>query len=300
MTAQYLDPTTLARLQGLELRARTIVEGHLSGLHRSPRQGFSVEFAEHRNYAAGDDLRYLDWKVFGKRDRFYLKQFEQETNLVCHIVIDVSESMSYRSNDSVWSKFDYAATLGASLAWLVLKQQDAVGLALVDTEIRTLVRPSGQASHLKPLIASIESAQTQHGSNLGSTLHELANRISRNGVVIVISDLFDDLTSLASGLKHLKFQGHDVSILQVIDPAEIHFPFEEPTEFEGLESTGRTEIEPQRLADAYRVEFQEFLQSCRRMSREMQIDLNTISTDEPPDRALFNFLAERRHRRSRS
>ncbi|MEZ6057494.1 MAG: DUF58 domain-containing protein [Planctomycetaceae bacterium] len=295
MTSGPLDPQVLAAITGLELRARTIVDGHLAGLHRSPRKGFSVEFAEHREYAPGDDLRYLDWKVYGKRDRYYLKQFEEETNLCCHLIVDASESMAYRSAGAALSKWDYASCLAASLAWIILKQQDAVGLVTVDDEIRQLLRPSGQATHLKQILASLEQTIPSRPSSLGTLLHQLAERLPRRGVVILISDLFDDLEAMMQGFKHLKFQGHDVAVLQVIDPAEVSFPFAEPTEFEGLEKSGLAAIDPRSIGDAYRAEFAEFLQTVGIRTRDLQIDHQLIETTTPPDRALLRFLTHHRH-----
>lgn len=294
MPSSPLDPAVLAGLTGLELRAQTIVDGQLAGLHRSPRKGFSVEFAEHREYAPGDDLRYLDWKVYGKRDRYYLKQFEEETNLLCHLVIDASESMAYQSAQAALSKWDYASCLTASLAWLILKQQDAVGLVTVDDEIRHMLRPSGQAVHLKQILSSLEQTIPSRPSTLGNTLHQLAERLPRRGVVILISDLFDDVDSVMQGIKHLKFQGHDVAVLQVIDPAEVSFPFEEPTQFEGLEKLGRVAVEPRGIGDAYRREFADFLKLVGARLRDMQIDHQLIDTATPPDRALFRFLVNHR------
>lgn len=292
-----LDPAQLARLASLELRARTIVEGHLAGLHRSPRQGFSVEFAEHREYTPGDDLRYLDWKVYGKRDRYYLKQFEEETNFACHLVVDASESMAYRSAEAALSKWDYAATLAAALAWLVLRQQDAVGLTVFDSVVRAALPPSGQASHLKQILTLLEQQQPAGTSQLGCVLHELAERIPRRGLVLVISDLFDEPADVLQGLKHLRFRGHDVGVLQVIDPAEQEFPFVDATEFDGLEGTGIESVAPRSIQSAYRSEFDRFLRQTSAHCRDLGADYRLFRSDEPPERALFQFLAERRAQR---
>jgi uncharacterized protein (DUF58 family) len=292
-----LDPAVIARLSGLELRARTIVEGHLTGLHRSPRQGFSVEFAEHREYTPGDDLRYLDWKVYGKRDRYYLKQFEEETNFACQLVVDASESMTYRSAASALSKWEYASCLAASLAWLVLRQQDAVGLTTFDETVRENLRPSGQAAHLKQIVRVLESARPSGKSQVGTVLHDLAERIPRRGLVILLSDLFDEPESVRQGLRHLDFRGHDVAVLHVIDRAEEDFPFVEATEFDGLEGAGSESVEPQGVGGAYRAEFARFLRETAAACRELQVDYHLVHTDEPPDRVLSRLLAERRSRR---
>lgn len=289
-----LDPAVLARLSGLELRARTIVEGHLVGLHRSPRQGFSVEFAEHREYTPGDDLRYLDWKVFGKRDRFYLKQFEEETNFACHLLVDASESMAYRSPGASLSKWEYASCLAASLAWLVLRQQDACGLTTFADSIRAALKPSGQAAQLKQVIQTLEGTEPAGTSQLAGILHGFADRVSLRGVVLLISDLLDDPAAVAQGLRHLKFRGHDVGVLHVIDPAEQDFPFADAMEFEGLEGTGAESVEARQLSEAYREEFARFLRETAIHCRDLGIEYQLIRTDQPPDDALLRFLTARR------
>src|SRR3954467_1727355 len=208
-----LDPSTLARLQGLGLRARRIVEGYVAGLHRSPYRGFSNEFAEHREYAPGDDLRYLDWKVFGRSDKVYLKQYEDETNLICYVALDVSESMTYAGPTAALSKLEYAQSLAAALAWLVLRQQDAVGLALFDSQIRAMVRAAGNRSHLEQILTVIESASPGKRTAAGPIFHELAQRLTKRGVVVIFSDFFDDLSSIAAGLKLLRHRNHDGIVL---------------------------------------------------------------------------------------
>jgi len=205
---KYFDPQVLARLEGLPLRARLIVEGYISGVHRSPYHGFSIEFAEHREYAPGDDLRYLDWKVFGRTDKFYLKQFEEETNLVCSLVLDTSESMCYRSAAAPMSKLDYARCAAAALAYLVLKQQDSVGLATFDHQLRASVRPGSNPSHWEQLIRVMEEAVPARKTSVGPIFHELAERLRRRGIVVVLSDMFDDVEGMVAGLKHFRHRRH--------------------------------------------------------------------------------------------
>ena len=197
-----LEPQTLAQLQGLELRARKIVEGYVAGLHRSPYRGFSNEFAEHREYAPGDDLRYVDWKVFGKSDRFYLKQFEEETNLLCYLLLDTSESMQYQGPHAPLSKFAYAQCAAVALAYLVLHQRDAVGLVTFDQEIRQVIRPSSNPTQLKQVLHVMEEATATRKTRTGPIFHDLAERLGRRGIVVIISDLFDDVESMLAGLKH--------------------------------------------------------------------------------------------------
>lgn len=293
---KYFDPQILARLEGLELKARTIVEGFVSGLHRSPYHGFSVEFAEHRDYVPGDDLRYVDWKVFGKTDRYYVKRFEEETNFDCYLLVDASESMGYRSDRAAVSKLEYAKYIAASLAFLVVSQHDAVGLATFDRQVRDFLSAGTQAAHVRQLVHVLEQTQPAQPSALGPVLHELAERIRRRGLVIVISDLFDDVEAMLAGLKHCHYRRHDVSVLQVIDPAEEEFPFEEPTLFHGLEGLPDRLADPRSLQKAYRREFESFLRSVRGGCRELHIDHALLRTDMPLDAALIRFLSERRRR----
>jgi uncharacterized protein (DUF58 family) len=295
-TGSLLDPAMLARLQGLELRARRIVEGYVAGLHRSPYHGFSNEFAEHREYAPGDDLRYVDWKVYGKTDRFYLKQFEVETNLILYLVLDASESMQYQGPHAPMSKFSYAQCAAAALAFLVLHQRDAVGLAMFDQEIRQLIRPSSSPTQFKHLLHVMEETTAARKTSTGPIFHDLAERLGRRGVVVIISDLFDDVDSMLAGLKHLRHRKHDVIILHVLDPAEIDFPFQQVTMFKGLEALGDVITEPRSLQAAYQREVQAFLKQVRAGSRTHQIDYVTIRTDQPLDSVLTAFLSARKKR----
>ncbi len=290
---KFLDPKTLARLEGLQLRARLIVEGYVSGVHRSPFHGFSIEFAEHREYAPGDDLRYLDWKVFGRTDKYHLKQFEQETNLVCYLLLDISESMGYRSAEVAMSKFEYAQCMAAALAYLVLHQQDSVGMVTFDNEIRALVRPGSNPSHIKQLIQVIEQSTTEKKTSTGPIFHELAQRLKKRGIVVVISDLFDDVDSMMAGLKHLRHRRHEVILMHVLDPAELDFRFRQTTLFKGLEQLPDVLIEPRSLRKAYLKEFGRFLHHIKRGCRMNNIDYVPIRTDQPLDVALSSYLSSR-------
>lgn len=296
----YLDPRTLSKLKGLDLKARLIVEGYVSGLHKSPYQGFSVEFAEHREYVPGDDLRYVDWKVFGKSDRFYLKQFEEETNFACQILLDCSESMGYQSDEAPVSKLEFAKYIAAALAYLVVRQQDAAGLATFDTRLGTFLRPSSQPSHLKQIIHVLEQSSPAGETAVGPIFHDLAERIHKRGLVIILSDLFDDVGSILSGLKHFRHRRHDVSVIQIIDPAEQDFPFDDPTLFKGLEGLPDQITEPRALRNAYRAEFESFLRSIRRGCRDLQMDYQLLRTDQMLDVALAAFLANRSRRAGRT
>lgn len=288
-----LDPELLARLQGLALRARRIVEGTVAGLHRSPYHGFSIEFAEHREYAPGDDLRYLDWKVFARTDKYHLKEFEEETNLTCMLALDTSESMRYRSACAPLSKLEHAKTAAAAMAYLVLRQQDSVGLATFDSEIRALVRPAGSPSHLKEIFQAMDLAAGERKTAAGPIFHELAERFKKRGIFILLSDFFDDVTAMMKGLKHLRHRRHEVILMQVLDPAELEFPFQEMTEFRGLEQMPEAAVDPRALRGAYLAEFGAFLQRLKRACRAHGIDYVLLRTDQPLEVALSSYLASR-------
>lgn len=293
---KYLDPRILAKLEGLQLRARMIVEGYVAGLHRSPYQGFSIEFAEHREYSPGDDLRYLDWKVFGRTDKFYLKEFEEETNLVCYLLLDTSESMQYRGPAAAMSKLEYAQCEAAALAHLVLQQQDSVGLVTFDREIRALVRPSANPSHLKQLLHVMEDSAGDRKTATGPIFHDLAERFKKRGIVVILSDLFDDVATMLAGLKHFRHRRHEVVLFHVLDPAELEFPFQQATLFRGLEQWGDVLVEPKSLRKAYLREFEHFLRELKRGCRMHRIDYVPMRTDQPLDVALTSYLGSRRRR----
>ena len=290
---RYLDPRTLAKLHGLQLRARHLVEGYVAGLHRSPHHGLSIEFAEHREYAPGDDLRYVDWKVFGRTDKIYLKQYEDETNLISYILLDGSQSMCYKGPESAMSKLEYAQCIAAALSWLILQQQDAVGLVTFDQEVRALVRPSSNPSHLKQLLHVMDSVAPERKTATGPIFHDLAERLKKRGVVLILSDLLDDVAAMTAGLKHFRHRGHDVVIFHVLDGAELEFPFQRPTMFKGLEQIPELLADPRSLRRAYLDEVAQFLQSIRRACRNYQIDYELMRTDQSLDVALSRYLALR-------
>lgn len=284
------DPRVLARLGGLRLRARAVVEGLLAGLHRGRYRGFSIEFAEHREYAPGDDLRYLDWKAFARTDKLYLKQFEDETNLTCQLVIDISESMSYRGAQAALTKYEYAQCLAASLAWLVLRQRDSIGLVTFDEAMVDRVGPSSQASHFDRLLATLGAAEPTGPSRVGRVLEQLARSLDRRGVLIVISDFFDDVTHILAGLRELRLARHDVLVVQVLDRDEADFPFQSPAEFRGMEGMPDQFADPRGIAGDYVREFERFQLALRRGCHEFGIDHWTAHTDQPLDRVLIPLL----------
>lgn len=287
----YLDPRTLAQVRGLELQARLVVEGYLAGMHRSPHHGFAVEFAQHREYAPGDDIKHIDWKVFGRTERYYLKQYEQDTNLVCWLLVDASQSMTYTSN--ALRKYDYACMAAASLAYLIVQQSDSVGLAVFDAQVRKFLRPAGQPSHLKEVIRGLTDGPSAAPTRLGPVLHEIAGRARQRGLVMLFSDLFDDVPAILSGLQHLRYDRHEVVVFHVLDPAEEDFPFEHSTLFRGLEVPAELLTDPRGLRDGYLRELNAFRDELRRGCRKLNIDLVPLRTDQSLGLTLARYLAHR-------
>ena len=267
---QPLDPETLARINALELHARRIVDGYLSGMHRSPQHGFSVEFAQHRDYVPGDDIRHVDWKVYGRSERFFLKQYELETNLVLWLLVDGSESMRYASGSV--SKYDQACAAAAALAYLVNRQSDSVSLAIFDSQIRAYLRPSSQPGHLKDMLRLLVTGQGAEKSRIGPVLHEASERFGRRGIVVLFSDLFDEASDIVAGLRHLHFLRHEVVVFHVLDAAEIEFPFRQATLFRGLEQLPDLMTDPLGVRESYLEELQKFLDEAERGCRQNNID----------------------------
>ena len=296
-THQYLDPLVLAKVRGLELQARTIVEGYLSGMHKSPYHGFSVEFAQHREYVPGDDIRHIDWKVFGRTERYFLKEYEEETNLVCWLLLDVSDSMRY-SSGSV-TKYDYACMVAASLAYLILHQQDSVGLVTFDDQVRHFQKASSQPSHFKDIIQQMNAGPSREKTRLAPIFHDLAERMNRRALVMVLSDFFDDVPDFLAGLKHLRHKRHEVVAFHVLDPAELDFPFQEATLFRGLEQYPELLTDPRSLRQGYLDELGGFLGQLRMGCREQNIDYVQLRTDASLGVALSSYLAHRLSRKGR-
>jgi len=294
-----IDTGLLARLAQVPLVTRRPLEGSVTGGHRSQRKGFSAEFAEHRDYVAGDDTRYVDWKLYGRSDRFHLKQFEDETNFTCWLVVDTSESMSYQSSTAPVSKIDHACHAAAALAWVVLRQRDAAGLVTVADSVVDTIAPSTQPSHLDTLTRTLSTIKPSGPTRLGQALGEMARRATRPGLVICLTDAFDDLSEVASGLEQLTWRGHDVACLQIVDPAEMDFPFEEPTRFVGLENEGDQIVDPRALGSAYREEFRRFLDETAARCQSLHIDHHLLRTDDALSISLPKVLESRRSHRTR-
>ena len=286
-----LDPAILARVSGLVVRARMIVEGSITGLHRSPFHGSSVEFAEHREYVPGDDIRHIDWKVFGRSDRFYIKQFEEETNLRVQLVLDASESMNYGSG--AMTKLDYARTLAASLAYLILGQQDAVGTLVFDEKIRAEAPISQSRSHLQDLVSVLAQESGKDATDIGEVLGRVSDRLKRRCLIILLTDLFDEPDKILHGLRRLRHAGHDVLVLHVMDPDELEFPFTRMTMFEGMEGMQDQLADPEAVREAYLAEVREFTRTIRRDFRNSGIQYQLADCSRGFDQILREALVKR-------
>jgi uncharacterized protein (DUF58 family) len=290
--AAPLDPTAVARFGRLELLARLVVEGVMSGLHKSPFKGFSVEFAEHRQYGPGDEIRHIDWRAFGKTDRYYVKEYEEETNLRCHLVVDTSGSMGYAGKTE--SKLEYARRLAASLAYLMISQRDAVGLVTFDDALRQMIPPRSAPGHFSVVCSALEKARVGGETPLSGILHAMAVRIKRRGLVVILSDGFDDLNNLANALRHLRHRRHEVLFLQILAPEEEEFPFRRPSRFRNLERANHTHrIDPAALRAQYLERFRAHCEGLKAQLRGMDADYHRASTGDTPERTLLDYLAAR-------
>ena len=288
------------RIARLDLTAQSLVEGPISGLHSSPYHGFSVEFAQHREYTWGDELKHLDWKVYGKTDRFYIKQYEEETNLHAHMLVDISESMLYGGTRAAMSKFEYAATLAAGLTFLLLRQQDAAGVHLFDEEVRQKLPVSAHPAQLRNMVKLLSEVEIRgEGREPSQVLHQLAESLGRRGLVFLISDLFVPVESLMSALRHLRHRRHEVVVLHILDPDETSFPFQDNTRFEGLEALPHLLADPRSLRDAYLEEVGAFLKAVEGGCQAAHIDYVRIDTSLAPGTVLSRYLNQRKRRRGR-
>ena len=294
-TPGALDFDVLARIDSMQLLAKVVVEGFVLGLHRSPYRGFSVEFAEYRQYSPGDEVKHVDWKVYGKTDRYYIKQFEEETNLACYLIVDASASMGYRSNPEGFTKLQYAARIAACLSYFMVRQRDAAGLLIFDTKIRTVLPPRMRQTHLKHIFAALENAEPGGETNISAPLHELADGLKRKGLVILISDLLDEPDNVISALQHFRFQGHEVIVFQIMDNGELTFPFTTMTEFTDMETGQKTMVSPEGMKPVYLEELRDFLSAYEKGCAGIHADYKLFDTSNPLEIALSEYL----HRRSR-
>lgn len=303
---RYFDPAAAARFGKLGILARSAVEGMVTGLHKSPHHGFSVEFSEHREYVPGDEIRQLDWRTYARTDRYYIKLCEQETNLRCHILIDRSASMAYAGPGTAGpastggaaagrapSKYDFAARIAALLAYLLTRQADSVGLTLFDEENQTRLPPGSAPHHLDRLFRMLEESQPAKGTSMAGVLHRLADTIARRSLVVLISDLYDDVPTVIRALRHFRARRHQVILLQPMHPAELDLPFARITTLVDLETGERVQVDPATIREAYKAEVQGFLDSYRRACSDAGIEYAMLPSDQPPEQALRSFLARR-------
>jgi uncharacterized protein (DUF58 family) len=288
---KFLDPAVIAKLGSLDLKARAIVEGFLSGLHRSPFKGFSVEFAEYRQYFPGDDLGTLDWKVYARTDRHFVKKYEEETNLDCHILLDVSGSMGYASTGI--SKLQYGSYLAAALSYLMTRQRDAVGLIAFDDKIERMLPASARPGHLTSILVTLERLKLGAKTDVAKPLRDLAEAIRKRGLVVLISDLLDNPVRVVDGLKHFRYRGTEVIVFQVLDPAELKFPFEQAARFRDIETEDEVLAVPATVRDDYLQAVGDLIAQYKRELRMSGIDFTLLDTSEPLETALMSYLLRR-------
>jgi uncharacterized protein (DUF58 family) len=287
----FIDPPTLMRIKSLQLRAKIVVQGFLSGLHRSPHHGFSVEFSEYRQYTPGDDPRHLDWRLFARSDRYYIKRFEEETNLRCHLLVDLSRSMGYGS--VAYTKVDYARTAAATLAYFLSTQRDAAGLVTFDQEIADYLPARYRPGHLHRLMVCLERAVAGTSTDVSRPLEQIASVVRRRGMVVLISDLLAPTDMLKTRLGYLRSQGHEVCLMRVLDPAEVDFTFDKPALFVDMESSRELYVDPVVARQQYKEKFTAHAEQLMQMCRDLGIDYYPLPTSQPLELALFDFLQAR-------
>ncbi len=289
---KFLDPAVISKLKTLELKARMVVEGFKVGLHRSPYHGFSVEFSEHRPYMQGDALKNVDWKVFAKSEKYYIKQFEEETNLLSYIFVDASKSMQFKHSGRV-SKLDYATILAAALAYVMIDQQDSVGLAIYSDKIHTYLPPKSNRVYLKTLLSALNQIQPAGTTTTSKCLDSVAEKIKKRGLTIIISDFFDDMNSILTALKHIHYKKNEVIVFQILDPIEKSFGFDRDSVFVDLESGEQISTQPHQIQRAYQEAMSEYLNKLKSECLNFGIEYNLIDTNQPFDKALMSYFAKR-------
>lgn len=288
----YLNPQTISKINNLDLRARLVVEGFMVGLHKSPYHGFSVEFSQHRPYMQGDNLRSVDWRVFGKTEKYFIKQYEEETNLRSYIVLDSSKSMSYSSDKNI-SKLNYASTLVAALSYLMIKQQDAVSLTIYSDKVSTYLPPKASNSYLQQILKELSLVEASSKTNTADALNKVAEKIKRRGLVIIISDFFDDVEKTIKALKHFAHQKNEVIIFQILDPMERSFGFGKDAIFKDLETEEELTTQPYQIQKAYQQAMSEFTDRIKHECLNSNFDYNLLDTSTPFDKALFSYIQKR-------
>ncbi len=290
-TNKYFDPAALARLGNLQLLARTVVEGHIAGLHHSPFKGSSAEFADYREYQPGDDLKHFDWKVYARTERKFVREYEEETNMTCTLILDASGSMGYGGDGP--TKFSYACFLSAALTYLMVRQHDQVGLVLFDRGVRERIPPCSGPGHLMNMLEHLESASTGGETSLAAPLHAIANSLKRRGLVVLISDLFGEREAVMNALQHFRHDRHEVIVFNVLDPAEIDFPFRGLIEFRDMETGRKMQLRAEVIRDEYRARLQEFLDGYRQDASQAGVDYQMVSTAAPYELMLAAYLRKR-------
>ena len=292
MNPKYLNPNIINTLENLQLKAQFIVEGFMTGLHKSPFHGFSVEFSEHRSYTPGDETKNIDWKLWSKTDKYYIKRFEEETNLLCHIFLDSSQSMSFSSNNV--TKFEYAQMLAAALSYLIIKQRDSLGLHVFDSKIRQTIRPKSTKNHLNTILSVMDKIKIGHKTNISEIIHAGAEKIKKRGFIILLSDLFDSSQKIINSLKHLRYYNHEVIVFHILDKQEIELNYNEKMIFEDLENYNQIVTEPWQIKKSYKKEMKERIEYFNTECSGMNISYNLILTDQLLDLALYKFLNKRK------
>lgn len=289
---KYLSPENLSQVDNLEIKAKLVVEGFITGMHRSPYHGFSVEFAEHRHYRPGDSLRYLDWKLLARQERYYIKQFQEETNLRSMIIVDSSASMNYASSGNV-TKFDYAITLAAAISYLLFRQRDSVGISTFDNKVRSFMPPKSKQSYLSEIIRTLAETQPSDTSSSAAPLDEIAERLHRRGLILIMSDFFDDIEEITRALSHFRHKAHDIVCFQILDPREIDFKFGNSSQFIDMESGEEMITQPQQIRKSYEEAMNQFMQTLKKRCRNLNIDYSLVRTNEPFDKAMREFVSKR-------
>lgn len=290
------DPQSLMRIKSLELRAKVVVEGFMNGIHRSPFHGFSVEFTDYRQYSPGDDLRYLDWRLLARSDRYYIKRFEDETNLRCHLLVDMSKSMGYGTVG--WSKADYAKTAAATFAYFLAQQRDAVGLMTFDQSIGEYIPARFRPGHLRRLMLSLERSLEGESTDVSGALEQIAKTVRKRGLIVLISDLLSPIESLQKSLGYLRSQGHEVAIFRVLDPTEVHFDFKDSAMFHDRETGKNLYVDPAATRAHYLKQFRAHEQEVQSICDQLGIDFHRFETDKPLEQSFANFVLERANRKS--
>ena len=288
---KYLNPSLINKIENLSLRAKLVVEGFIIGMHKSPYHGFSVEFSEHRPYGFGDEIKYIDWKLWGKTDRFYIKQFEEETNLKCHIILDKSSSMNFGSKNL--TKFEYSKLISAAMSYLMIKQQDAVGLTTFDQRINTIIKPKSKVNHLNLLLKTLHNSNTGGETNISNLLHGLAESINKKGLIILISDLLDDEKKVMDSLRHFRYRGHEIIVFHIVDPKEKNLDYDENINFIDLENNYNIVADSRLVKDKYNKAFRDFSEFYKKECLRDKIDYNLISTSDSLDKTLLQYLIRR-------